>query len=82
VAFDGTIKLNESMLAMLGLSEVEKWVQIEMTREKVAGRVKEFSPGGTEPELSAKDVLLVDDGIASGFTMLTAVEAIANQGAG
>lgn len=81
VAFDGTVNLNDPMLAMLGLHDVEKRLQIEMTRQKVERRVRDFHPAGTAPKLSGRDVLLVDDGIASGFTMLTAVEAIANQGA-
>jgi len=81
VAFDGTVCLNEKMLEGLPLSKEQVRERIKFTREKVAARLKKFRSDRELPDLSGKTVLLVDDGIASGFTMMTAVKATAKLGA-
>lgn len=48
---------------------------------KVKRRFKKFRGGETLPDLKNRPVVLVDDGIASGFTMLVAVEALRKAGA-
>jgi predicted phosphoribosyltransferase len=76
VAFDGTALLNRELIAHLGLeaSEVERG--IETTRRKVRRRAAAFR-GAIEPAtIGGRDVLLVDDGLASGFTMRVAVDAL------
>ncbi|HEY7745778.1 MAG TPA: phosphoribosyltransferase family protein [Desulfuromonadales bacterium] len=82
VAFDGTVRLNESLLACLGLSEEQVRQGVERTREKVRRRVELFRGDRPFPDLEGRTVILVDDGLASGFTMLVAVEALRNAGAG
>jgi putative phosphoribosyl transferase len=76
VAFDGTTRLNHDLVAGLGLGKdvVEKG--IADTRAKVRRRVTLFRGDKPFPILSAQPVILVDDGLASGFTMLVAVEAL------
>lgn len=81
VAFDGTLRLNESLLACLGLSEEQVRQGIERTREKVRRRVELFRGDRLFPELAGRTVILVDDGLASGFTMQVAVEALRQAGA-
>ena len=82
IAFDGTIRLNEGMIDRLGLSENDVEKGIEKTRMKVRGRVEEFRKGKPPLKISGKTAILVDDGIASGFTMKVAVEALKKSGAG
>lgn len=81
VAFDGTIKLNEGMIERLGLTESDVKEGIEKTSKKVKNRVEEFRKGKSPLKIAGRTVILVDDGIASGFTMLVAVEALKNAGA-
>jgi len=81
VAFDGTIKLNEEMIRRLGLTEDDVKEGIEKTSKKVKNRVEEFRKGKSPLKIVGRTVILVDDGIASGFTMLVAVEALKNAGA-
>ena len=81
VAFDGTVRLNEDMASRLGLNEKVVQEGIEQTRNKVKKRVAEFRGGKPPVQLAGRPVILVDDGIASGFTMLGAVEALRNAGA-
>jgi predicted phosphoribosyltransferase len=77
VAFDGTVRLNEQMLASIGLSDEQVQNGIKLTTEKVAGRVSKLRINKSMPDLSGKTAILVDDGIASGITMQTAAEAVA-----
>lgn len=81
VAFDGTVRLNERLLARLGLSDEQIRRGIEQTREKVFRRVELFRADRPFPEVAGRTVVLVDDGLASGFTMQVAVEALRKGGA-
>lgn len=76
VAFDGTMRLNEDLLPRLGLTEEQIEEGIAQTTQKVLRRAKRFRGGRPFPDLTKRQVILVDDGLASGFTMLVAVEAL------
>jgi putative phosphoribosyl transferase len=79
VAFDGTVRLNHDYLARLRLSHQEIEEGIANTRAKVSRRMETFRGNRPIPDLR-RPVILVDDGIASGFTLLTAVEALKKAG--
>jgi predicted phosphoribosyltransferase len=81
VAFDGTIRLNEAMLAHLHLGEDQIQEGQTNTLKKVNRRVKRLRGDKPFPELIDRPVVLVDDGLASGFTLLVAVEAVRKAGA-
>jgi putative phosphoribosyl transferase len=76
VAPDGTVVLNETLVAYLGLSinEIEEIVG-EVLGE-VRRRIKEYRGDRPFPGLSGKNVIVVDDGLASGYTMIAAVRAL------
>jgi putative phosphoribosyl transferase len=76
VAFDGTVRLNEELLPHLRLTEKQIAEGLEKTRQKVARRVEKFRGRRPWPDLSGRTAVLVDDGLASGFTLLVAVEAV------
>jgi predicted phosphoribosyltransferase len=81
VAFDGSVRLNEALVGALGLDGATVAEGIAATRAKVDRRVRLFrgADGGAAP--GPGPALLVDDGLASGFTMRTAVEAVRRAGA-
>lgn len=81
VAFDGTVRLNEDMISRIGLKEEIIGAGIEQTRNKVRNRVAEFRGGKPPVQAAGRPAVLVDDGIASGFTMLVALEALRKAGA-
>ena len=81
VAFDGTVRLNEAMLAHTRLSEKQILAGKENTLNKVNRRVKILRADRPFPDLTGRPVLLVDDGLASGFTMLVAIDAVKKTGA-
>jgi predicted phosphoribosyltransferase len=81
VAFDGTVRLNKDFIARLGLTDEEIQQGIRKTSAKVARRLKNLRGEQSLPDLSASHIILVDDGLASGFTMQVAVEALQKSGA-
>jgi putative phosphoribosyl transferase len=78
VSWEGTVRLNQEIISSIGLSKDEIHKGIGKTREKVERRVKLFRGDKNWPNLGEKTVILVDDGIASGFTILVAVMALKN----
>lgn len=76
VAFDGTVRLNQPLIAALGLRSEAVEDGIARTRDKVKRRVRQLRGDRQLPELKQRSVVLVDDGLASGFTLFTAVQAI------
>ena len=76
VAFDGTVILNEDLISHMRLTEQEIRQGINRTLQKVQQRVDALRGERPFPELSGRPAILVDDGLASGFTMRTAVEAL------
>lgn len=81
VAFDGTVRLNKVMLADIRLSEEQILAGKENTSNKVNRRVKILRGDRPFPDLTGRPVLLVDDGLASGFTLMVAVDAVKKAGA-
>ena len=75
-ADDGTIILNEEIAKRVGLSRQ----QIEHEASKVRAEIKRRSLlyKGDRPlaRVSGKTVILIDDGFASGITMMAAVESV------
>jgi putative phosphoribosyl transferase len=80
VAFDGTVRLNNDLVARLGLTDEEIQQGISKTSAKVARRVKNLRGEQALPDISPSRIILVDDGLASGFTMHVAVEALQKAG--
>ena len=81
VAFDGTVRLNERLLPRLGLREDEIQHGIEETKKKVTRRFTNLRGDKPLPDLSKRPVIVVDDGLASGFTLRVGVEALQKAGA-
>ncbi len=69
------------MISAVGLGENVVAQGLEKTREKVARRVAALRKGRPMPEMLTYDVIVVDDGLASGFTMRVAVAALRRAGA-
>jgi predicted phosphoribosyltransferase len=80
VSFNGVVRLNEGLLLHIGLSEVQIKDGIEKTTRKVRHRVDLLRGKKPFPDVSKRPVILVDDGIASGFTLITAIEALKKAG--
>ena len=82
VAFDGTVKLNKDLIQRVKLTAEDVKKGIEKTTAKVFRRIEKLRGRQPFPELGNRSAILVDDGLASGFTMRVAVAALRNAGAG
>jgi len=76
VTWDGQVLINEGLRAALGLSDIDVDRAIAETKKNVNERIARFTAGKSLPELTGKTVILTDDGLASGFTMLAAIKSI------
>ncbi len=79
VAFDGTVMLNEELVSRLNLSDREIQTGIKKTEQKVSRRVTLFRGDRPLPDFE-RPILLVDDGLASGFTLRVAIKALRRNG--
>ena len=76
VAFDGSVLLNRGVLSRIGLTKEQIEEGRRSTLEKVERRLRIFRGDRPLPDLEATTAILVDDGLASGFTMLAAIGAL------
>ncbi|MCB2313060.1 phosphoribosyltransferase [Clostridium tagluense] len=81
VSVDGSYFLNNDYVKMFGISQdyIEKEV-LEQTVE-IKRRMQEYRGVDTFPEVKGKTVIIIDDGIATGFTILAVIKAVKKQGA-
>ncbi|NWF51770.1 MAG: phosphoribosyltransferase [Nitrospirae bacterium] len=73
---DGEVVFNEILMNRLGLTDEEVKEQVEKTKRIVEARNQIYRSGRPFPDLQNKDVIIVDDGLASGYTMYEAVRFI------
>jgi len=72
---DGETVLNEPLVAQLGLAREDVEESILKTRRTIQERLRKFRGNKPMPNLTGKIIILVDDGLASGFTMLAAARS-------
>jgi len=81
ITTDGTIILNENLLSQLHLKEDQIDEAIELTKKEIQERLKFYEKDDTSNlhyrnKIYEKTIFLLDDGLASGYTMLAAVNMI------
>ncbi len=80
LSWDGTVILNRSLVKQLGLSSETIDQSISLTQENIRERSRKFRDKKPFPDLEGMTTILVDDGVASGFTMLAAVRSARKHG--
>jgi predicted phosphoribosyltransferase len=76
VTWEGKVLINEHLRAALGLTDTEVERAVAATMDNVTERVARFTGRNPVPAMTGKTVILTDDGLASGFTLLAAVQSI------
>jgi predicted phosphoribosyltransferase len=81
VTTDGSILMNQSLLSRLNLSENSINDSIELTKAEIRDRLQFYKKkinleGFYENHIKNKIIFILDDGLASGFTMLAAIKMI------
>lgn len=78
VAPDGSVAFNESVRRGLGLSPEEESLVIDQERQEIARRTDAY--GARElPAIAGRAAILVDDGLASGYSMWAAAKFVRRQ---
>jgi predicted phosphoribosyltransferase len=80
ISWDGMVFLNEPLVASLGLTKEDIGRCVTEEKEVIRRRLEMFRGNRPFPDLKNKTAIIIDDGLASGFSMLTTVEAIKRSG--
>lgn len=76
VADDGTVIQNEEVVAGVGLTPYQINYQINKVRDEIQKRSLLYRTDRSLAILNGKTAIIVDDGLASGFTMMAAVASV------
>ncbi len=76
VTEDGTIVLNEPLVSRLGLTEQQIKHQAEEVRAEIVRRSDIYRGKLPVSEVAGKTAIIIDDGLASGFTMIAAIKSV------
>ena len=76
IADDGTVILNDELVKRFSLSREQ--IEYEASKVRVDIRQRSVLYRGDRPlvRVSGQTVIIIDDGLASGFTMIAAVESV------
>jgi len=79
---DGTEVLNEPLMRSLALENGDLKVQMQKALDVIRAREKLFRKERPFPDVRDKTVIVTDDGLASGYTMLAALKFLKRRAAG
>lgn len=83
VTTDGTVLINEPLLEHLALSEEELKDSIKLTKHEIEERLNFYNKTTNleiiyDQNIRGNNIFMIDDGLASGFTMLAAIKMVKN----
>ncbi|MFP4428493.1 MAG: phosphoribosyltransferase [Desulfovermiculus sp.] len=81
LASGGQVFLNRELVSSLGLSQEQIDTQTRKVEQELSVRERLFRKNKPQLDLSGSKVIVTDDGLASGFTMLAAIDAARRKGA-
>ncbi len=76
MAETGAVVLNEEIISMGGVSKEYIYRESEEKKKEIERRKELYRGGAGIPEVKGKVVILVDDGVATGATMKSAISAL------
>lgn len=79
VAEDGEPEWDRRLIVALGISTLELEALVARERAELQRRVRLYRHGRPPLPVAGRDVILVDDGLATGLTMLAAVHQVRRQ---
>jgi putative phosphoribosyl transferase len=76
ISWNDLVLLNEPLVVSLGLSDEDVRRCVAEEKEIIKRRVALFRGNKSFPDLDNKNIIIIDDGLASGFSMLTTIKAV------
>ena len=81
IAEDGSAVLDDNLIAYLDISRDYIAKESELQKKEIERRLGLYRQNVPSPHFKGKDVIVVDDGIATGSTMKAALLSVKNRGA-
>lgn len=81
IAEDGTTFLDDDLVKYFGVSPDYIKDESDLQKKEIQRRLKLYRQAYSEHHIKGRDVIVVDDGIATGYTMRAALASIKNRGA-
>ncbi|SRR5579883_388454 len=81
VAEGGEVVLNDQEINAYGIPRSYIDQEINRQKEEIKRRVELYRAGKPLPDMTDRPVIVVDDGVATGYTMLAALRAVRQKGA-
>ncbi|MFC7225788.1 phosphoribosyltransferase family protein [Salinirubellus salinus] len=81
VAADGTVWLNDPLVAELGIGEAYVEDAVEHERGVAEGKLQRYREGRPPLDLQGRQVVVVDDGVATGATTIACLRQVREAGA-
>ncbi|MFY7952254.1 MAG: phosphoribosyltransferase, partial [Armatimonadaceae bacterium] len=81
VASGGVVVRNDDVIGLLGISEAEFSARAAQQQAEVARRDRLWRGDAAGPDVNGRTVIVVDDGMATGATALSAAAALRQSGA-
>jgi predicted phosphoribosyltransferase len=76
LAEDGTFVVNQELVAKYGLSQHEVHYQVNKVRSEIKQRNLLYRQNKPAAKIEGETVIVTDDGLASGYTMMATVQAL------
>jgi putative phosphoribosyl transferase len=73
---DGTLILNDELIEKTGLTQEQIGIQVKQVQSNIRHRSILYHKDHPPLSVAGKTVIIVDDGLASGYTMRAAIESI------
>lgn len=80
ISENGKILLNDKIIERYNISKVYIDEEISKQKAEIERRILSFRNGKPLPSMKDKIIILVDDGVATGFTMISAIKALREEG--
>lgn len=81
VTQDGTVIKDEVMVEILGISDNQIQDLASQVEQEISRRVNIYRGGRPGIEMSHKTIIVVDDGVATGYTVKAALQSVRRAGA-
>jgi putative phosphoribosyl transferase len=81
VAEDGTYLLDDNVVQTLGVPQSYIAGEVERQKAEIKRRLKTYRSDAASPRVEGREVILVDDGVATGSTLKAALRSLKKRGA-
>jgi putative phosphoribosyl transferase len=76
VTLDGSIEVNQELVEDLGLTPSDVKELVRPVQFEIERRLAAYRGSKPAPTLRGKNVILIDDGLATGYTMMAAIKSV------